>query len=100
MPLDAEVASQMLLHAAQAYSQEAVETRGALSQIARQRAAHVEEIATHISNTQTNLQTLYGATSANLLTGISNAQANAAQAQKLGLMFPYPIDANAAKPGG
>lgn len=80
MPLDAEVASQIL-----------TESRESFAQVSRQRAAHVEENATHISHTQINLQALYGASAANLLTGISNQQANTQQALKSAGYFPTVV---------
>lgn len=77
MALDPAVADQI-----------AAESRESFAQIARQRAAHTEEVATGYSQVGLNLQSLYGAISATVLTGLTNAQANAQTSLKAAGYWP------------
>lgn len=75
-------------NAAAAFDQIAVESRENFAGIARARAAHQEEVATGLSQAQQNLSTLYGALTAQLLTGLISPPANAEVAGKNALMYP------------
>jgi hypothetical protein len=77
MALDPETAAQIT-----------AETRESFAQISRARAAHAEEAATELTQVGTQLHALYGATAANMLTGIINQQANSQQALKSAGYFP------------
>ncbi len=77
MAIDPEVASQI-----------SGESRESYAQLARQRAAHAEETATAYSQVGVQQQSLYGAMSASILTGMLNPQANADTALKAAGFWP------------
>ena len=77
MALDPEVAAQI-----------SAESRESFALIARQRAAHAEEVATGYSQVGVQQQSLNPAMSASMLTGIINQQANAETALKNSGFYP------------